>query len=132
MTRYALNLPINLKREAEELAERQGISLNQFIMWSVSEKVASLRQQLDDPNFPGVTYRRGASGWVTPVIRGTGIRVQTIAVNSEQLKMTPEEIAAQYPLEVSQIKEALAFYQAHRHEIDANIRYESELEALSG
>jgi predicted HicB family RNase H-like nuclease len=58
MTRYSLNLPVNLKREAEELASRQGISLNQFIMWSVSEKVASLRQELDDPNFPGITYRR--------------------------------------------------------------------------
>ena len=31
MTRYALNLPVNLKREAEALAERQGVSLNQFI-----------------------------------------------------------------------------------------------------
>mgnify|MGYP001577559116 FL=1 len=128
MTRYALNLPFNLKREAEEWASRQGVSLNQFIMWSVSEKVASLRQQLDDPNFPGITYRRGASGWVTPVIRGTGIRVQTIAVAVEQLKATPEEVAAQYPLELSQVKEALAFYQAHRAEIDANIRYENELE----
>jgi predicted HicB family RNase H-like nuclease len=58
MTRYALNLPVKLKSEAEELASRQGISLNQFIMWSVSEKVASLRQDLDDPNFPGITYRR--------------------------------------------------------------------------
>ena len=40
MTRYALNLPVDLKREAEEIAEKQGVSLNQFIMWSVSEKVA--------------------------------------------------------------------------------------------
>jgi len=128
MTRYALNLPFNLKREAEEWAARQGVSLNQFIMWSVSEKVASLRQQLDDPNFPGITYRRGASGWVTPVIRGTGIRVQTVAVAVEQLNASPEDVAAQYPLELPQVKEALAFYQAHRAEIDANIRYENELE----
>ena len=54
MTRYALNLPTDLKREAEQIAEKQGVSLNQFIMWSVSEKVATMRQQLDDPNFPGV------------------------------------------------------------------------------
>lgn len=127
MTRYALNLPVNLKHEAEELAARQGISLNQFIMWSVSEKVASLRQQLDDPNFPGITYRRGASGWVTPVLRGTGIRVQTIAMDS-QVGLTPEQIAAEYELEVKQIREAQAFYQAHRPEIDANIRAEQEME----
>ena len=88
MTRYALNLPVNLKREAEEMASRQGISLNQFIMWSVSEKVAALRQELDDPDFPGITYQRGASGWVMPVIRGTRIRVQTVVVDTE-MGLTP-------------------------------------------
>jgi uncharacterized protein (DUF433 family) len=127
MTRYALNLPVSLKREAEELASQQGVSLNQFIMWSVSEKVASLRQELDDPNFPGITYRRGASGWVTPVIRGTGIRIQTIVVDS-QMGMNPEQIAVEYELDVNRIREAQAFYNAHRPEIDANIRAEQELE----
>ena len=127
MTRYALNLPVNLKREAEELASRQGISLNQFIMWSVSEKVASLRQTVDDPNFPGITYRRGASGWVTPVIRGTGIRVQTIAVDN-QIGLKPEQIAAEYDLDVNQIREAQAFYSAHQAEIDANVHIEQEME----
>jgi len=130
MTRYALNLPVNLKSEAEELASRQGISLNQFIMWSVSEKVASLRQALDDPNFPGITYRRGASGWVTPVIRGTGIRVQTIVVDTK-MGTSPEQIAAEYELDVKQIREAQAFYTAHRPEIDANIRTEREAEEKS-
>lgn len=126
MTRYALNLPIDLKREAEELAEKQGVSLNQFIMWSVSEKVASLRQQLDDPKFPSITYRRGASGWVTPVIRGTGIRVQAIAIEVKH-GMSPEEIAAEYEIDVKKVNEAQAFYEAHQSEIDANIRYESNL-----
>ena len=51
MTRYALNLPIDLKREAEQIAEKQGVSLNQFIMWSVSEKVASIRNQLTTRDF---------------------------------------------------------------------------------
>ncbi len=127
MTRYALNLPFDLKREAEELAERQGISLNQFIMWSVSEKVAALRQQLDDPKFPGITYRRGASGWVTPVIRGTGIRVQTVAVDIQQ-GMTIKEIAAEYELDVERVREAFAFYEAHRPEIDANMQAEQQSE----
>ncbi len=131
MTRYALNLPVNLKREAEELAARQGISLNQFIMWSVSEKVASLRQQVDDPNFPGITYRRGASGWVTPVLRGTGIRVQTIVVDA-QMGLTPEGIAAEYELDADRVREAQAFYAAHRTEIDANIRAEQEMESGRG
>jgi uncharacterized protein (DUF433 family) len=131
MTRYALNLPVNLKREAEELASRQGVSLNQFIMWSVSEKVASLRQQLDDPNYPGITYRRGASGWVTPVIRGTGIRVQTIVMDF-QMGMTSEQIASEYEVDENRIREAQAFYNAHRPEIDSNIRAEHELEGNRG
>ncbi|MCX6053828.1 MAG: DUF433 domain-containing protein [Chloroflexi bacterium] len=130
MTRYALNLPVNLKSEAEELASRQGISLNQFIMWSVSEKVASLRQTLDDPNFPGITYRRGASGWVTPVIRGTGIRVQTIVVDNK-MGLRLEEIATDHGLDMNQIREAQAFYDAHRSEVDANIQIEQELEDKS-
>jgi hypothetical protein len=80
MARYALNLPSHLKQEAEQWAARQGVSLNQFILWTVAEKVGALNQDLDDPSFPHVTYRRGASGWPVPVIRGTGIRVQTIVV----------------------------------------------------
>jgi uncharacterized protein (DUF433 family) len=126
MSRYALNLPANLKSEAEELATRQGISLNQFIMWSVSEKVASLRQALDDPNFPGITYRRGASGWVTPILRGTGIRVQTI-VMCLSMGMSPEQIATEYELDGSRIREVKAFYTAHRPEIDASIQVEQDM-----
>lgn len=131
MPRYALNLPLNLKREAEELAARQGISLNQFIMWSVSEKVSELRHELDDPRFPGITYRRGASGWVTPVLRGTGIRVQTIAADLKT-GMNPEKIAEEYELEVPRIREAQAFYTVHRQEIDANLRAEQEAEENRG
>jgi uncharacterized protein (DUF433 family) len=127
MSRYALNLPANLKSEAEELASRQGVSLNQFIMWSVSEKVTSLRQTLDDPKFPGITYRRGASGWVTPIIRGTGIRVQTIVMSSSS-GMSPEQIATEYELDVTRIREVQAFYTAHRPEIDASIHVEHDME----
>jgi uncharacterized protein (DUF433 family) len=127
MSRYALNLPASLKNEAEELAAQQGISLNQFIMWSVSEKVAALRQALDDPAYPGITYRRGASGWVTPVVRGTGIRVQTICVHLAT-GLSPEQIAAEYELDVTKIREAQAFYAAHRPEIDASIQAEKDLE----
>lgn len=127
MSRYALNLPSDLKKEAEELAAQQGISLNQFIMWSVSEKVASIRQSLDDPNFPGITYRKGASGWVSPVIRGTGVRVQTIAKHLSS-GMQPEQIAVEYDLDYRKIKEAQSFYNVHKKEIDTAIQSEENLE----
>ena len=84
MARYPLNLPVQLKKEAEQWAASQGVSLNQFIMWSVAEKVGALRHNLNDPDFPQITYRRGAAAVPTPVLRGTGIRVQTIVVAAQQ------------------------------------------------
>lgn len=118
MARYPLNLPVQLKRDAEVWASRQGVSLNQFILWAVSEKVGALNQQLDDLSFPQVTYRRGTSGQPTPVVRGTGIRVETIVTASQQWAWTPTRIAEEYDLTAVQVEEALAFYEAHRAELD--------------
>ena len=129
MARYPLNLPAQLKEEAEKWATNQGVSLNQFIMWAVAEKVGALRQTLDDPSFPRITYRRGAAGRPTPILRGTGIRVQTIVVATQQWEMTPAQIAAEYELSEAQVNEALAFYEAHRTEIDAAIAAEHAIEA---
>lgn len=125
MARYALNLPVQLKQEAEAWAEKQGISLNQFITWSVAEKVTALRRGIDDPRFPGITYRRGSSGWPQPVVRGSGLRVQTVAIAAEQWGMTPAEIASEYGISEAQVREALAFFEAHRQEIEAQIEAEN-------
>src|SRR5688572_15288170 len=92
MARYPLNLPPHLKQSAEALAEDQGISLNQFILWALAEKVVALSQRLDDPAFPHVTYRRGAAGAPTPVVRGSGIRVQTLATAARRWGLTPEQL----------------------------------------
>lgn len=128
MARYPLNLPTQLKQQAEDWAEKQGISLNQFILWAVSEKVTTLEKQLDDPQFPHITYRRGASGDISPVIRGTGIRVQTLVVAHQQWQLSPEQIAQAYDLSKIQVEEALAFYQAHQLEIDTRLQLEIRLE----
>ncbi|MCB0243391.1 MAG: DUF433 domain-containing protein [Anaerolineae bacterium] len=129
MARYPLNLPVVLKQEAEQLAADQGVSLNQFILWAVSEKVGSLRQQLDDPAFPQVTYRRGASGMPVAVVRGTGLRVEAVAIAVEQWGLSPAEAAAEYGLAEAQIADALAFSRAHRAEIEASMAVETSLEA---
>jgi len=84
----------------------------------VAEKVSALKAGLDDPEFPGIIYRRGASGIPVPVLRGTGIRVQTIVISNREWNDAPAEIAAQYDLPESLVKEALRFYQAHQAEID--------------
>ena len=132
MSRYPLNLPVELKREAEEWAANQGVSLNQFIMWAVAEKVSALRQQLDDPAFPQITYRRGASGIPAPVLRGTGIRVQTVVVAAERWQMSPAQIAEEYGLSQAQVQEAFDFYAAPRAEIEAALTAEEALDPERG
>ncbi len=127
MARYPLNLPLQLKQEAEALAQKQGISLNQFILWATAEKVGALSQQLDDPAHPLVTYRRGAAGIPTPLLRGTGIRVQAIAIAHEQWGMSVAEIATEYDLSVAQVEAALSFVAAHRAEIALHIEREEQL-----
>ena len=130
MARYPLNLPAQLKQEAERWASDQGISLNQFILWSVAEKVGALRQNLDDPKFARVTYRRGAAGQPVAVLRGTGIRVQTVMVASQHWAMSPAQIAGEYGITEAQVDEGLAFYKAHRAEIDAELAAEQVMEEV--
>lgn len=127
MTRYPLNLPQQLKQEAEELARQQGVSLNQFILWATAEKVGALSAQLDDPSFPQITYRRGAAGVPTPVLRGSGLRVQTVALAAGQWGLSAAEIAAEYGLITRQIEEALAFAAAHPAEIEDALAQETAL-----
>lgn len=129
MSRYPLNLPEQLKKEAEHWASKQGVSLNQFIMWSVAEKVGALRQMLDDPDYPQITYRRGAAGYPMPVIRGTGVRVQTLVIANHHWDMSIDQIAEEYDLSKGQVLQALDFYQGHQEEIDLAITAEGELEA---
>src|ERR1700675_2029862 len=93
MSRYALSLPHQLKQKAEEIARRQGVSLNQFILWAVAEKVGALAEGLADPNFPGIGYRRGAAGQPAPVLQGFGIRVQTLVGGHHDWGMTPPQRA---------------------------------------
>ena len=126
MTHYALDLPTNLKQDAERLAKEQGVTLDQFILWSVAEKVGGLLQTQDDPNFPNIVYRRGASGWHRPALRGRGLHVQTLVIASREF--SPAALAEEYDLTEDLVMEALEFYKAHRAEIDAHIEAEDAFE----
>lgn len=130
MAQYSLNLPSQLKQEAEKWAENQGVSLDEFILWAVAEKVGAL-EQLNEQTFPNITYRRGASGQLLSVLRGTNLRVQTVVIAAGQWGLSPNEIAAEYGLSEAQVNEVLAFYAAHRSEIDAAIAAEQTLEATN-
>jgi uncharacterized protein (DUF433 family) len=128
MARYPLNLPSQLKRDAETWAAREGVSLNQFVLWAVAEKVAALRHELDDPDFPHVTYVRGGVGQPVPVLRGGGVSVQAIAVAGRVWGMPPADIAAEYGLTEAQVRDGLGFFDRHRPEIEAALRAEESLE----
>lgn len=59
-----------------------------------------------------------------PRIAGTGVTVRRI-VGWYQLGLTPEEIVAEVPhLTLAQVFAALAYYQANREEIEADIAAE--------
>jgi uncharacterized protein (DUF433 family) len=131
MAEYSLNLPSQLQQDAQKWAENQGVSLDEFILWAVAEKVGALKEQFNEQTFPNITYRRGASGQLLPVVRGTNLRVQTVVVAALAWGLSLNEIAVEYGLSEVQVNEALAFYTAHRAEIDAAIALEQTLEAAN-
>ena len=128
MISSSLNLPPQLRQKAEKCAANQGVSLDQFILWAVAEKVGILSQHLEDSRFPEITYRRGASGFSVPIIKGTSLRVQTIAIAFQKWGLSPEEIATEYNLSESQVNEAIAFCAANQLEIAEEIAAEEALE----
>jgi uncharacterized protein (DUF433 family) len=72
-----------------------------------------------------------------PHIAGHRIKVQHVAIWHERMGMTPEAIAATYPtLSLPAVYAALAYYHAHRSEIDADIeadeRFVAEMKAKAG
>jgi uncharacterized protein (DUF433 family) len=124
--RYSLNLPVDLKQEAEQIAKQQKISLNQLILWSLTEKVTSLKGNLNDPRFPSISYKRDSTNQLIPMIRGKGIRVQTIVIASKQWNESVVDICRQYDLSKKMVEDALGFYSAHKNIVDSLIA-ENEL-----
>jgi uncharacterized protein (DUF433 family) len=64
-----------------------------------------------DPNYMG--------GW--PVIAGTGVPVIRVAYCRIDEGMTPEEIAEDWNLSLSQVHAALAYYYLNREELDRQV-----------
>ncbi|MEG4205730.1 DUF433 domain-containing protein [Microcoleus sp. Pol7_A1] len=113
------------------MATLQGISFYWFILWAVAEKVATLNQRNYDRAFPEITYVRGASGQLVPVLRGTRLRVQTVVVAAKKWVFSPNQIAAEYDLSEVQVNDVLAFNAVHSQEIDASIAAERIIEAAN-
>jgi len=126
--RYSLNLPVDLKQDAEQMAERQGVSLNQLILWSLAEKVTALKSKIDDPNFSDITYKLDSDNQLVPYVKGKGIRVQTLVIAFYEWKESAVELSKQYDLPQKTVKQALSFYEAHKKVVDALIDSNSEAE----
>ncbi len=60
-----------------------------------------------------------------PCIAGTGVRVLDIAAAMIFHDQTPDDIATAYDLSLAQVYAALAYYYAHKADIDADIRVQS-------
>jgi uncharacterized protein (DUF433 family) len=128
MSNNSLEIPEILLKEVEKSALKQGISVEQFILWTLAEKVGVLSQSNTNSESPFISYKRGASGKLTPMINNTGIRVQTLVIAHYNWNLSSAEIAQEYNLTEALVKEALAFYQIHREEIDQMIASEQGLE----
>lgn len=90
------------------------------------------RASFGDSNFPHIVYQHSASGRLVAVLSGTGIRVKTLVIAIDKWKLSATEIADQFNVPEVQVKEAQAFYEAHKEEIDADIESESTLELMGG
>ncbi len=65
-----------------------------------------------------------------PVIKGTGIKVTDIMfTHTTGDKLSAEEIAAHFKLDVGQVHAALAYYYLHKAELDEEIRRDEETAA---
>jgi len=65
-----------------------------------------------------IETRLGVRGGA-PLIAGTGIKVLDVAVRSEVMEMSPEEIVVALPhLDLSRIHAALVYYYAHEADLD--------------
>lgn len=62
-----------------------------------------------------------------PCIAGRRIAVEHIAVWHERLGLSVDEIASAYELELADVYAALAYYFAHREEIDRSIQEGEEI-----
>ena len=92
------------------------------MLWAVTEKVGTLKA-----SFSLIAYRQGTSGQIFPVVKGTGVRVQTLAIAAHKWGMNAAQIADEYDLSEEQVTEALRFYAVNKEQVDLAIASEQSL-----
>jgi uncharacterized protein (DUF433 family) len=92
--------------------EPEGISMSEPSAETTSEMIVST---------PGTCGGK-------PRVAGHRIRVQDIVILKERMGMTIDEIVSSYPtMTPEKIAAALEYYQAHREEIERDLKEEEEL-----
>jgi len=63
-----------------------------------------------------------------PIISGTRVKVEQIALEYERLGWTPDQIVEAHPhLTLAQVHDALCYYYDHQAEIDAQVSADEEI-----
>ncbi|MDX2138251.1 MAG: DUF433 domain-containing protein [Chloroflexota bacterium] len=62
-----------------------------------------------------------------PIIAGTTLRVQDVAAHHRYRQYTPDELAYQLQITLAQVHAALAYYYAHKDELDAQMEEDDRL-----
>ena len=60
-----------------------------------------------------------------PCIKGTGLKVTDIVVQQTYWHMEPAQIAEHYDIKLSQVNDALNYYEAHTDYIDTDIKLDN-------
>lgn len=121
--------------------QKQVLGLSLQDRWQLVQQIlASIQNETgcpeslssEDVSFQYIDYRTGSSGEVSPTIKGTRIRVQTIAISAQQWNWTPAQISDEYNLSEAQVEEALRFYDLHKAEIESAISSEAAFAVAHG
>ena len=118
-----------LEEKVLQLPLSERWQLVQQILTSIQSETAAAS---DNSTFQHIHYRTGSSGEAHPTIKGTRIRVQTIAISAQRWNWEPNRIAEEYGLSSIQVAEALKFYELHKSEIEADIFSEAKFAAAHG
>ena len=97
------------------------------------DKMAKRRGPVIREDYDGVKYKKLAPGITThplirsgrPCIEGTGLKVTDIVVQQTYWHMEPAQIAEHYDIKLSQVNDALNYYEAHTDYIDTDIKLDN-------
>ena len=81
---------------------------------------------MKETNHPYIDFKNNIRG-DSPIIRGTGIKVIDIVIESQYKGYTPDQIVDYHPhLRLEQVHDALSFYYENQSQIDNEILKERE------